>query len=243
MFTMRSSTDDRKRAHYAALRVVAVYEHRRYGGRSGRYVHEREVAIILNMLPAGGRILDLPSGTGRIGEALKRRGFDVLSADSSRPMLEACAQRGLAPRVQMDAFRPCFRVGSFHAIVCLRFAYHYPSIDGLLSVLRPLLRPNGHLILDCLNWSVFSWVPILKWQFAGPLYIHDAERIASAASRAGLEVLKHRSGFFLSQLLYRYLPLALVRRLERLERHAPDTWFVKTYYCLGERLATALPAA
>jgi 2-polyprenyl-3-methyl-5-hydroxy-6-metoxy-1,4-benzoquinol methylase len=227
--------EDRKRAYYCAQGVVATYEARRFAGRSGRYIHEREVGTILEMLPPCGRILDLPAGTGRISEALKQRGFEVVLGDYSPAMLEACGRRGLNPRVRMDAVAPCFQPRSFDAIVCAHFACHVPDVEQLLCLLQPLLRRGGRLVMDCVNWSVLSFVPVLKWRFGGPVYIHHTARVEAAAHRAGLAILAKRSSFFLSQWMYRYLPFPIVRLLDQLEGHAPAGWLVKSYYCMEPR--------
>ena len=53
--------------------------------------NRREMACIIQALegvPAGAKVLDLPCGSGRLENMLLERGYEVVAADYSDPMLE-----------------------------------------------------------------------------------------------------------------------------------------------------------
>jgi SAM-dependent methyltransferase len=81
------------------------------------------------LLERGGtreRVLDLPTGTGRLLPALRAAGRRVVGADVALEMMRAGrAKRGEpAPLVQADATCLPFRDGAFGVVVSMRFLFH-----------------------------------------------------------------------------------------------------------------------
>ena len=113
--------------HFDARR----YERRRYGGLV-RGLNLRLLERVLARALAGvdGRrlVLDVPCGTGIIGDYLSARGFQIVGADISPAMLEVAAERGHAlGLLRADLEAPPWRPGSFDAVVCVRFLMHVPA--------------------------------------------------------------------------------------------------------------------
>lgn len=91
---------------------------------------------------AGRRALDLGCGTGFVTASLRRRGWDVVGADFSQPML-AEAQAFLAPRADLVRSRAealALRDGSVDLVTC-GTAFHWfaprPTLDEIARVLAP----------------------------------------------------------------------------------------------------------
>lgn len=80
-----------KRAFYSLPAVSASYDHLRFGGRSGARINQREldtVGRLLDGVSAGGRVLDLGSGTGRLATYLWQLRYRVVALDYSWPMVQ-----------------------------------------------------------------------------------------------------------------------------------------------------------
>ncbi len=161
------------------------------------------VRWMLGALPPGSKVLDLPSGTGRLLPLLVEMGFRVTEADSSAHMLEHARDyartRGIAHGVEFrveDAFLTSFRDDAFDAILCNRLFHHFREPEVRRRCLRELGRIcQGPIVVsffcDCcfgaLMFRLRSWmrrrtptdrIPIPRTQF-----IADAEA-------AGLRVVQ-----------------------------------------------------
>jgi len=117
------------------------YERRRYGGFvRGLNLRLLDHAIRRALHAVDGRrlVLDIPCGTGIIGDHLSTRGFEIVGADISPAMLGVAADREHAlGLVRADLEAPPWRPGSFDAVVCARFLMHLPA-EARPRVLRTL---------------------------------------------------------------------------------------------------------
>jgi demethylmenaquinone methyltransferase/2-methoxy-6-polyprenyl-1,4-benzoquinol methylase len=110
------------------------------------------------------RVLDLCGGTGDFwkawaeGEGTRAPGSRGVIADFSWAMLKE-AQRKFAPDrvaaagggerphlVRMDALRPCFKDGSFDAVLCAYGMRNLDSLEGGIEAIARLLKPGGIFI-------------------------------------------------------------------------------------------------
>jgi len=118
-----------KRNAWRDLHVASEYESRRFARPLARLKHRRDVALVLALLgevPRVSRVLDLPSGTGRLLPALHAAGFRALGADVALEMMRAGRRLNAehAALVQADATKLPFRSRAFDAVVSLRFLFH-----------------------------------------------------------------------------------------------------------------------
>jgi SAM-dependent methyltransferase len=108
-------------------------------------------------LPAGARVLDAPSGAGRIAVRLAERGLDVMGIDISSEEVEearrAAAERGVAARFEPGDLR-ALPEEDFDAVVCWgnSFGYlpHRGTVEHLAST-RLALRSGGRLLLESMT--------------------------------------------------------------------------------------------
>ena len=119
---------------------------------------------------AGGPVLELGCGTGRVLIPTARAGLDIVGLDLSPHMLTVCRQRLLnepadvqtrVELVQGDMRR--FDLGQRFALVTLPFRpfQHLLTVDDQLSCLETIhrhLRPGGRLIVDLFNPSLDALV-------------------------------------------------------------------------------------
>jgi SAM-dependent methyltransferase len=107
------------------------YERRRYGGLVRRLNLRLLERVLLRALAGvSGRrlVLDVPCGTGIIGDYLAARGFQIVGADISPAMLAVARERDHAlGLLRADLEAPPWRPGTFDAVVCTRFLMHLPA--------------------------------------------------------------------------------------------------------------------
>ncbi|WP_068693904.1 class I SAM-dependent methyltransferase [Thermobifida halotolerans] len=136
--------------HSAAVydRLVAV--------NPGYHAQLRRSAARLR-LPGGGaglRLLDLGCGTGASTAALLRAAprAEIVAVDASAGMLAAARAKPWPDNVRFvharaETLADTDDTGSFDAILAAYLLRNCPDRDGVLSVMRDLLRPGGRLAL------------------------------------------------------------------------------------------------
>jgi SAM-dependent methyltransferase len=107
---------------------------------------------------AGGPVVELGVGTGRIAIPIAQQGIRVIGVDSSREMLAACGRRAEAEGIadQLD-----LRLGDLRSppvneqvalVICPFRSYLHLTDDGerveALTAARNALLPNGRLVFD-----------------------------------------------------------------------------------------------
>lgn len=127
------------------------------GGGSSRAVHGplapnyRYVLEQATDLARGGRVLDYGCGSGDVVAAGRSRGLDILGVDTfyagSRAQ-EIAAREGLlgSSVFAMEAGRIPFPAASFDVVVSNQVFEHVEDIDGALSEIARVLRPDGALL-------------------------------------------------------------------------------------------------
>lgn len=121
----------------------------------------RFVAQRCNDLP----VLELGVGTGRLAEPLCEAGVSVIGIDASAAMLARCSARRLGPSlslVQADlaALSLSGRFGA--ALIAFNTLFNLPSAaeqQRLFSQLRPLLEPDGIVIVEALDPAALAGAP------------------------------------------------------------------------------------
>lgn len=114
------------------------------------------IAALLD-LPTGARVLDAPSGAGRIAVRLAERGLDVVGIDISPEEIEEAkritAERGASARFEQGDLRDLPEQG-FDGVVCWGNSFGYLSHDGTVGHLastRRALRHGGRLVLESMT--------------------------------------------------------------------------------------------
>jgi ubiquinone/menaquinone biosynthesis C-methylase UbiE len=222
-----------KRAFYGQAAVAADYDRQRYGGASGAWVSQRELAIVVRHLPVAGVVGDIACGSGRMSAALRDTGRQVLSFDQSGPMLRVAHEHFGGAWVQADAFTLPVATGALDAIVAARLLFHFAGVLPLLEEFRRVTRQGGTLVCDTYNWTPRALLPVGRHAWGSRVYTLPASAFRQAAQSAGWTVRAEERCFLFSPYLYRRLPMPLVRRLAKLERVAPQTALCRTFWELG----------
>jgi 2-polyprenyl-3-methyl-5-hydroxy-6-metoxy-1,4-benzoquinol methylase len=137
--------------------VATQYDQRRFAGWRGRlgdWLDKHALELAFAHVPqAGGTVLDVPCGTGRITVYLAESGYKVLGADISAEMMKVARHRSTDYNVPMgfvqtDAASLPFRNDSFMCATAIRFMGHIPSATRI-QILRELARVSrGCIIAD-----------------------------------------------------------------------------------------------
>jgi SAM-dependent methyltransferase len=109
---------------YRDTDVASKYDQRRYADLQGRMNNRaawRALRRALRHVQPAGRLLDIPSGTGRFSRQLAEAGFAVFASDISMEMLAMMPGAGAVRRFQGDVFHLPFPDRTFAAAVCIRF--------------------------------------------------------------------------------------------------------------------------
>ena len=107
-----------------------------YSAQAGTAMHRREVRCIKRAvagIESGGRVLDLPCGTGRLLPMLHESGYRVTEADSSPHMVDLARRAALEQGVDgarhefcvSNALKTSWDDNTFDAVVCNRLFHHF----------------------------------------------------------------------------------------------------------------------
>ncbi|MFT7541620.1 MAG: ubiquinone/menaquinone biosynthesis C-methylase UbiE [Gammaproteobacteria bacterium] len=133
-------------------RVAGEYDARRFQSPMGAAKHRRDEAILRSILGSimgpqatGARVLDLPSGTGRLLSVLGENGRWAVGADRSLEMLLADPELegGKGPpvsRLQADVRALPFVDDAFDVVVSMRFFFHLNSRSLRIAALGEMAR-------------------------------------------------------------------------------------------------------
>ncbi len=132
-----------------------------------RYVPWQELSVFIPYLPAGGKILDLGCGNGRLLKVLESSGqkFDYLGVDFSANLLEQAKKQFPSFIFQLaDMANINFPDNSFDAVCLVASFHHLPSKkerEDLLKKIYSWLKPGGVLFMT--NWNL--WQPKYRQYF------------------------------------------------------------------------------
>jgi SAM-dependent methyltransferase len=215
---------------YGDRGVAEGYSARRYAGAGGERVAGRELRIVSELLPPGGRVLDVACGTGRLGASLGSR-HELVGLDLSSAMLrEAHATGGYQQLARGDAFSIPFADGSYDAAIALRLVFHFADPGPIIKELARVTRPGGVVVFEACNWSPRAGHALDAAHWGPRIFVHRANYVKRELERAGLEAPRAVDAFLVSPVLYRLLPPMGTRALERLESALPRAFRCRSFW-------------
>jgi len=149
---------------------------RRYEARSFEEVH----ASILDLLPAGGRALDVGAGTGRDAGALARRGSAVTAAEPTSELRDGARRLHPEPEIEwLNDGLPDLAAAHaldtvFDVVLCTAVWMHLDAEErfAAMAAVAPLVEPGGLLSITLRRGPV----PSGRRMF----HVQSAETIAQA---------------------------------------------------------------
>lgn len=123
-----------------------------------RYVDRlrlHELRAIRDQLPAGGRVLDLGSGSGFHAALLASWGYDVDAIDIAGRSVPGVAYFDVA---EYDGRTLPFPDGLFDAVLASHVLAHLRDVDEVLAEVRRVLKPGGLaiFIVPTATWRIWT---------------------------------------------------------------------------------------
>jgi SAM-dependent methyltransferase len=157
---------------------------------------EREADIVERTLtaPAGGELLDVPCGGGRLSFALTDRGYRVTGVDLSQEFLAHARSRAEADRVSWEHrdMRDLPWPGRFDGAFCFGNSFGYLDDEGNAEFLRAVwaaLKPGARFVLET-PMVLENLLPHLQdrpWWKAGDIYLLAANQYDQLRGRLEIE--------------------------------------------------------
>lgn len=147
---------------------------------------------ILDLVPRGGRHLDVGTGNGDGTALLGRRGVRAVGLEYGFKSA-LLAARGGSSIARGDARRLPFAPAAFDSVTCLDVLEHVPRPGEALGEMARVLRPGGALILQTPNRELFKERVLAGLRAAGfrqkqpydrPLALVEIRRLLAAAGLA-----------------------------------------------------------
>jgi ubiquinone/menaquinone biosynthesis C-methylase UbiE len=119
----------------------------------GRKTDEVERSLVSYLLAgrAGGRLIDVGTGTGRLLPALEPFPGRIVAIDRAREFLEVARKRGGIPRadfVRADGRRLPVRGRAADVVLLIRTVHRFADPLSVLSEIQRVLRPGGRLLIS-----------------------------------------------------------------------------------------------
>lgn len=228
LYGQLSKNDDSKARWYAKKDIVENYEKKRFGGKSGEYINNKEMDFFVRFIEKNikGKILDMPVGTGRLSKILKAKNKNIIGADFSKTMLQYAQRVFSAPLYQCDARQTNFKNNEFEAVVSMRFFQHFQDIEIFIKEIKRITKNNGYILFDIFGWSprAFFWVKRNK------IYSHSIKEIECLGKKYHFKMVGRNSKFLLPPLILRWMPLNVIRVLSKIEKFFPDRLKVRHFF-------------
>lgn len=152
------------------------------------------MGVVVEMLgapPRRLRVLDLPAGAGHLSDALRQRGYEVVSADFNRDRSDYLF-------ADMNKTLP-FEDASFDVVTCLEGIEHVLDPFHLLGELARVCRPGGRVVISTPN--ILSFHSRLQFLFTGTFFMFNPASLPQVAHGQELD-RGHISPLTCQQLQY-----------------------------------------
>ena len=185
--------------HYRDEAVAAAYDRVRFRGIRGTLVDWLEQRLLMKAIQdvrPGGKVLDLPVGTGRMARRLAAAGYRVVGADVSVPMLRLARELAIeanepAGLLRGEAETLPFADGTFDVAVCFRLLPHLPA-EARTKILREMARVAHRVVAVYQPHKVSIW-----WLLSGlilrrpmPRHYVSAKELEKELAGCGLRVMR-----------------------------------------------------
>ncbi len=133
--------------------------------------------IILDLIPAGARVIDIGCGTSRLPVALKEKGVQVEIADVSAKVLEGYQSYGITGvALDLDAVACHTLTGVYDYIIMSEVLEHTRNPEEVILTLTPQTK---HFVLTVPNSAayIFRYSLLIRGRFFTQWVMHPSEHL------------------------------------------------------------------
>ena len=192
--------DKRVLAKYASPEGAASYNTKYEEELHKRVSNRVELKLLRRIFARVGprtRLLDLPSGTGRMFGEIGRAAASTVECDYSREMLKLCrdniAGSGVPSRfVTASCFHMPYRDGAFDCVFSARLMHHIPDRAERVRFLAEMARVSSAWVVTTYfdTWSVKNLLRAIRRPFnrKHPKVTFSTSEMREIGARFGLEL-------------------------------------------------------
>jgi SAM-dependent methyltransferase len=169
--------------------------------------HADLIGRLIDTVPVGGTVLDMPCGTGKYFAMVQAAGRRVVGIDQSAGMLAAAKAKGIADRLERVGLQELESVAEFDGSITVDAMENVPPEDWplVLANLHRAVRPGSHLYLtveevdekeidEAFNRATAQGLPavygeIVEGDTAGYHYYPGRERVREWLADEEMEVV------------------------------------------------------
>ena len=194
-------------------RIASAYDDAIPQHVAAHYLRKR-VALVRDLAPSGGRVLDVGCGTGTLAAALARSGFNVTGVDASTGMLHQLAAGRRGRPVGGGGERLPFASDVFDLAITVATLHHITDearVAQTLVEMCRVVRPGGWVVAWDHNPKNPYWPILMKRvpQDTGEERLVPQEEIVAGLAGGGVtDVRAQRSGLVPDFTPPALLPLA-----------------------------------
>ena len=213
--------------------IADWYDETRWEGK-GEFIDLLQKELLYSVLEKcsikkGDKILDIGAGTGRFVIPFAKKGYDAYGIDISEEMLQRAKNKaGDLPNLHLEkanAKNMPFSDNYFEFVTAYRVLVHIPDYEDAVKEIYRVLKPGGFALVEFNNKYSLSGLGKLLRQLRkmfGVAEETDAKivsryRLSKSFLNAGFEIEKIYHQFFISEVLYRYLPKQTLELLKRVD--------------------------
>jgi len=230
--------------YYSRNDVVENYDKFRFSGAGGFYEDSKEKETVEELLNKSNinrnvLLLDCPCGTGRMFHIANQENIKIHACDRSYAMLKYIKKnfnkKFSGNALNTDIFNLPFNNCVFDYMLSIRFIFHLPDLEKFLGEAGRILKKDGVLIFDTINWSPKFLIPHGKI-LSGEMFYHSAERIKNVSARYGFEIIDNSHCFILPSFVYKFIPdfpLKIIKWIEK--KNWVKSFMTKTFWCMKKK--------
>lgn len=182
------------------------------------YLRKR-TAVVRDLLPFGGTVLDVGAGTGALAGWIQRAGYDVVGVDASTGMLVEALRNGVGAVFAAYASALPFEDGVFDLALSVATMHHLETPERVASTIAEMgrvVRPGGYVLIWDHNPLNPYWPILMKRvpQDHGDERLVSVWEILEGTRQAGLQPIRAaRTG-----LVPDFMPSAMMPIWTQVER-------------------------
>jgi SAM-dependent methyltransferase len=203
---MLGETEQRQRALYAT--VAHEYDDVFPKHVAEHYIDKR-TGLVKELLPLGGRVLDVGCGTGQLAAAIAAEGYEVYGADLSSSMVAKSRERRLHGTCAGVTTALPFRDDTFDLALTVATLHHLETPERVAATVREMARVvthGGFVVLWDHNPANPYWPILMKRvpQDSGDERLVPRAELLADVGAAGLSVYSARRSGLTPDFLPRF---------------------------------------